>query len=202
MIINLPGYWSMGRGGKRWSYYRLNSFSHNVPLVGNKNQDPVAKSEILGTQFSDADAAKDGFVQIDLTSCYPGANKVVRTAGLVASRRAALIHDRFELKKTDFVSWGMMTKAKVTIRADGSAILEQNKQRLVIRALQPADAKFVVKSAKQKPPQKDNKGVSRLELEITDAPLSLKIVVLLSPEWKNGGSVKKYNLKELGEFLK
>ena len=37
---NLPGYWSGGRGGKRWSYYRLGSESHNVCMLGGAQQDP------------------------------------------------------------------------------------------------------------------------------------------------------------------
>jgi hypothetical protein len=44
---NLPGYWSKGRGGTRWSYYRLNSKSHSVPLLNGEDQDPMAESHLL-----------------------------------------------------------------------------------------------------------------------------------------------------------
>ena len=41
---NLDGYWTMGVGGKRWTYYRLGSLSHNVPVLGNKNQYELDKT--------------------------------------------------------------------------------------------------------------------------------------------------------------
>ena len=37
---NLPGYWEKGVNGKRWSYLKINSFSHNVPIINNKGQHP------------------------------------------------------------------------------------------------------------------------------------------------------------------
>jgi len=44
-IYNLDGYWTMGVNGKRWTYYRLGSLSHNVPVLGNKNQYELAKAK-------------------------------------------------------------------------------------------------------------------------------------------------------------
>ena len=40
---NLPGYWEGKRGGQRWSYYRLNSASHNVVMLGGKHQDAAGE---------------------------------------------------------------------------------------------------------------------------------------------------------------
>ena len=35
---NLPGYWDRKKGGRRWTYYRMGSLSHNVPIINNQNQ--------------------------------------------------------------------------------------------------------------------------------------------------------------------
>ena len=44
---NLPGYWDRRPGGRRWSYYRLNSHSHRVPLLDDKDQHALAKARIV-----------------------------------------------------------------------------------------------------------------------------------------------------------
>ena len=45
---NLPDYFSGStQTSTRWTYYRLNSFSHNIPVLGNKNQDVNATSSLL-----------------------------------------------------------------------------------------------------------------------------------------------------------
>ena len=53
---NLPGYWEAKRGGQRWSYYRLNSASHNVPMLGGQSQDPLAKSSFTKTEINSGTA--------------------------------------------------------------------------------------------------------------------------------------------------
>jgi hypothetical protein len=67
----LPGYF----GPQRWSYYRLNSHGHNVPLFGNASQVPASANV---TAFSSAPAVKQGFLVdgwgvVDLSRGYAGA---------------------------------------------------------------------------------------------------------------------------------
>ena len=69
----LPGYF----GPRRWSYYRLNSHGHNVPLFGNASQVP-APANI--TAFWGAPVVKqgvlvDGWGVVDLSSAYAGAGQ-------------------------------------------------------------------------------------------------------------------------------
>jgi hypothetical protein len=68
----LPGYF----GPQRWSYYRLNSHGHNVPLFSNASQVPAAANI---TAFSAAPAARggllvDGWGVADLSRGYAGAS--------------------------------------------------------------------------------------------------------------------------------
>ena len=48
---NLPGYWEAKRGGQRWSYYRLNSASHNVCHA--RRREPGPDGEIVLHQDRD-----------------------------------------------------------------------------------------------------------------------------------------------------
>ncbi len=63
---NLPGYWDRKKGGKRWSYYRLNSRSHSIPLLGGEDQNALAKSRVIKFETKKSSA----FVLVDLTSAY------------------------------------------------------------------------------------------------------------------------------------
>jgi hypothetical protein len=64
---NLPDYFSGStQNSVRWTYYRLNSFSHNVPVLGNKNQDISAISAF--TKHSEG--VSEPFAILDYTSAY------------------------------------------------------------------------------------------------------------------------------------
>jgi len=90
---NLSGCWDMKRNGKRWTYYRLNSKSHNVPLLAGKGQDPLAMSKLIKFQSKKSSA----FVLIDLTSAYSDfARKVTRGIAMTLDRDAVLVQDELE----------------------------------------------------------------------------------------------------------
>ncbi|MBL7153384.1 MAG: heparinase II/III family protein [Phycisphaerae bacterium] len=193
---NMPGYWSSGRGGKRWSYYRLNSKSHNIPLLGGEDQDIYAKSSI--TKFQPAQSSP--FAIIDLTSAYQKfAKKTTRGVAMVEGRRAVLVQDEFEIAKPCEVAWGMTTDAKITTGNDGVAVLSLKGKELTARILSPAGAKFTVESAEQKPPEKKNAGVSRLMVRLPDTKGDLRLAILLSPKWKTG-SVGTVEVKPLSRW--
>ena len=46
---------------------------------------------------------------------------------------------------------------------------------------------FLIKAAEQKPPQKRNEGVSRLVIDMEKQTGSVRIAVLFSPQWEEGG---------------
>ncbi|MGD2094054.1 MAG: heparinase II/III family protein [Phycisphaerales bacterium] len=178
---NLPGYWDKKRGGERWKYYRLNSKSHSVPLLGGEDQDPLGKSSVI--KF--VSKKNSGFVLIDLTSAYDKFAKKVTRGVATPERRAVLVQDEFEIEKPCEVIWAMTTDAKIDVRKQGHASLTLKGKELKAQILSPAGAEFTVESAEQKPPQKTNKGVKRLLIRLPDAKGNVRVAVLLSPVWKD-----------------
>jgi len=180
---NMPGYWSGGRNGRRWTYYRLNSLSHNVPLIDRQNQDPLATAALVEVRTG----GEAPYAIMDLTEAYkPKAAATQRGVAMVGQRRAVLIQDEFEIAEPCTITWGMTTEAEISIDSDGSARLRQAGKELIARILAPAGAGFSVESAEQKPPQASNRGVHRLVADIKAGKGHTRIAVLLSPVWPNG----------------
>jgi len=196
---NMPGYWDRKKGGRRWSYYRLNSFSHNIPILGGRDQDALAKSKFIKFESKKS----SGFVLVDLTQAYKDfVKKAARGVAMLENRRAVLVQDEFEIEKPCEVAWGMTTDAKIAVRKGGSAALSLKGKELIARILSPAGAEFVVESAEQKPPEKTNKGVRRLVVRLPQAKDDVQIAVLLSPVWSDGNVVKRTQVKPLSEWGK
>lgn len=180
---NLPGYWDKRAGGKRWQYYRLNSASHNVPMLAGRDQDANGVAKVIGFESRETGAR----VTLDLTGAYgPIARKAVRDVALANNRRAAIIRDRFTLGEPAEVLWGMTTDADISIETDGSAVLTLQGKSLHARVLEPKSVAFAAESAEQSPPQKVNKGVKRLVLRSAAPVGDLTIAVLLAPVWPDG----------------
>lgn len=194
---NLEGYWDKNVGGKRWNYYRLNSKSHNVPLLGGQDQDVHAKSNIFkfeSTNFY-------GFALIDLTSAYSTfAKKATRCVAILENRQVVLVQDEFEIEKLCDITWGMTTDAEISIDKPNTAELSLNGKHLIARILSPADSSFTVESAEQEPPQKTNKGVRRLIVRLPEAHGKVRVAVLLSPVWNNGSQISSIQLKPLADW--
>ncbi len=193
---NLPGYWDSKPGGRRWRYYRLNSRSHNVPLLDGADQDPAAVATFVRFRSD----ASGGRVVIDLTGAYPAATKVTRGVALIAGRRAVLVQDEFQLPRPCKLLWGMTTDAAITLRDDGSAELTLKGKRLLARILSPAGAKFEVASAAQQPPQKPNTGVRRLQVPLAAPKGATTVAILLSPVWPDGPTTDTTPVKPLAKW--
>ncbi len=179
---NLPGYWDKRSGGKRWKYYRLNSLSHSVPLIDGENQAADGKSKILKFQASESQPS----VVIDFSSAYKAAaSKAMRGVRLVCGRKAVLIQDEFKLvgAKPSEITWAMTTDAKIAIKHKTLAELTLDGKRLIATILSPSGAEFAAESAEQKKPEKANRGVSRLLAKVKNAKGSVRITVLLTPQW-------------------
>ena len=133
---NMPGdIGAAEKGGKRWDYYRLNSFSHNVPLLNNQNQDELAKSKFLKCVNG-----PDSRVVVDLSEAYKeNSRRMHRGIQMVDGRRAVLVQDEFEMEKPTDIAWGMTTRADVAVRQGGRvAELSQDGQKLLAIVLSPA----------------------------------------------------------------
>ena len=193
---NMPGYWGGRRGGARWQYYRLNTFSHNVPTLDGKDQDPEGTAEL--TRF-EADGPFP-FAQIDLTDAYSeSADRAVRGVAVIDGRKAVLVQDEFDLKTPCEVAWGITTDASIEIIAGGEAVLTQEGKQLQARILSPSVAEFTAESAEQQPPQKANEGVSRLMVRLKGQQGSVRLTVLLAPVWADGPA-EAPSVKPLAEW--
>lgn len=194
---NLPHYWSYEEGGTRWTYYRLGSSSHNVPMLDNKNQNANAVAKLTRFQSSE----QFSFAEIDLSEAYAAnASKALRGVALVAGRRAVLVQDEIDIDHPCALLWGMTTDATIALEKANTARLSLRGKQLVARVLSPAGASFAVESAEQEPPQKRNKGVSRLVIRLPKSKGKTTISVLLSPVWEDDGPVGEFDIKPLSAW--
>jgi hypothetical protein len=191
---NLPGYWDRKRGGQRWSYYRLNSASHNVPMLGGKDQDPLAKSRFEKIEAS----GTEPLAIVDLTDAYDEfASVVKRGIRVVGGRRAVLVQDEFQMKKPCELAWGMTTDARINIEDKSNAVLEFQGKKLCAYLLSPEEAGFAVEPAEQEAPQRKNTGVRRLVIRLPKGQGDVRIAVLLSPIWEDGAPVQSVDIEPL-----
>jgi hypothetical protein len=127
------------------------------------------------------------FVLVDLTNAYKeSAKKVTRGVRMLRDREAVLVQDEFEIEKPCELVWAMTTDAKIVLEKEWIAKLTLGNKKLIARVLSPYHAPFTVESARQKPPQKTNKGVKRLVVRLPDTKGNVRVAVLLSPVWKEG----------------
>jgi dienelactone hydrolase len=180
---NLPDYWDKERGGKRWSYYRLNSASHNVIMLNGKDQDPLAKSKFSKVEINTAEPT----AAVDLTEAYKElANSAVRSVTMTQGRQAVLVQDDLSVKTPCEVAWGVTTDARIDIEDGSRAVLQFKDKMFIARLLSPRDAKFTVESAEQQPPQNPNKDVRRLMVRLPKAQGDVRVSVLFSPGGRKG----------------
>ena len=178
---DLPDYF----GALRYTYYRLQSVSHNVPLLNGMNQREDATSKFQ----KHAEGVAEPFSILDFTEAYKDfASSVLRGVRVVDSRKAILVQDEFILAKSAAITWGMTTDATITITNTKQAELTLNGQKMTARILSPANAVFSVESAVQAAPQKLNTGVSRLLAKVPATTGSVTVSIILLPQWPAGMS--------------
>lgn len=178
---NLPDYF----GSKRYTYYRLESISHNVPLLKGQNQREDATSRFI----KHGEGIAEPFSILDFTAAYKDfASSALRGMKVVDNRRSILIQDEFMLTKSVVVTWGMTTDAAVQIINPKEATLTLSGQKMTAKILSPDNAVFTVESAQQAKPQKENIGVSRLLAKTPGTTGSVTVSVLLAPQWPGNES--------------
>jgi len=194
---NLPGYWESRRGGRRWSYYRLGSASHNIITLNGQHQDALAKSSVTKAEIN----GPQPVALVELTDAYDDFAKSVRRGmAMVEGRRAVLVQDELDLKTPTEPAWGMTTDADVEIKESRTAVLKLRGRELTARLLSPQNGAFTVESAEQEPPQRRNEGVKRLMVRLPQAGGNTCVAVLLSPRWKDGNVVETVEIKPLANW--
>jgi len=174
---NLPGYWDGSRAtDQRWTYYRLNSLSHNVALLDGRSQNVDAK-----TKF-DTFKSTPGFAcaVVELTSAYLPEAKSVKRGLAMIDRRSVLIQDEFELVKPCEIAWGMTTGAAIVL-AGNRAVLREGEKEMDVAVVSPKGATFSVESAERQPPDHENKGIRRLMIRLAEQQGSVRVVVWMGP---------------------
>lgn len=177
---NLDGYWTMGVNGKRWNYYRLNSLSHNVPLLGTKGQYELAKSRFIQKDLN----SNVPSATVDLTEAYKDfSQKSTRKISLMDNRKNVLVEDNFTLTKTTEVSWGMLTQNSIEILKGGKAILRNStitSRWLEVEVISPKGVEFSEESAIQKAPEKTNVGHTRLMLRLPNQSGNVNVSIKMT----------------------
>lgn len=181
---NLPDYF----GKLRYTYYRLQSASHNVPLLNGQNQREDATSRFV----KHAEGISEPFAILDFTEAYKDfASSAQRGMKVVDSRKSILIQDEFTLARSAEVVWGVTTDATIQIINPKQAELTLGGQKMTAKILSPANASFAVESASQLAPQKLNTGVNRLLAKVPLTTGNVTVSVLLAPQWP--GSTSNYS---------
>jgi hypothetical protein len=186
---NLPAYFSTGRNGTRWTYYRTRAEGHNTlvfnPSTG-PDQDPVAEARV--TKFSSLPSG--AFAIADLTAAYQPANMHSVKRGIALDeRKRVIVHDEMEASGNADVNWYAHTRAAITLTDKGkTALLSMNGKKLVAKILSPADAVFevmdAVPSATSPHPEgiNPNKGISKLHIHMQAVSKTNIIVSFTSPD--------------------
>lgn len=178
---NLPDYF----GKLRYTYYRLQSISHNVPLLNGQNQREDATSKFV----KHAEGIAEPYAILDFTEAYKDfANSAQRGMKMVDSRKSILIQDEFTLAKPAEVVWGVTTDATIQIINPKQAELTLGGQKMTAKILSTSNAVFAVESASQLAPQKLNAGVSRLLAKVPSTTGNVTVSVLLAPQWPGSSS--------------
>jgi hypothetical protein len=137
---DLPGYFDHGadgRSGARWRYYRVATAGHNTLVINGRNQDPRARATILGSSVK----GECKWIVYDLSAVYgKPAGSIRRGAALIG--REVVIEDEVDPCVSSDIVWAMHTSADPVYVAGGAACFRRGRDRLVVRILEPADAKF------------------------------------------------------------
>ncbi len=158
---SLPGYWEVEHGGRRWLYYRLRAEGHNTLVIGDHSQeDQVADAEApvtLDAQPQQVNAT------IDLSKAYEHATSVQRQITLHRPSEGVAcveVRDQITTATPQPVWWFAHTQAAIEISSDGrSAVLKQQRKRLHVDLLQPADAQLMIMPVAPMPGSPDPEGM-------------------------------------------
>lgn len=174
---NLPAYF----GAKRWSYFRLNNFSHNTLTPGTTLQAPKAEAPL--TAFASTPARAHAIA--DLTAAYPGQTKQLLRGVAFLDRARVLVQDEVTaLAANTPLTWRLVTEAKIKIIDAHHAELTQSGKTLRAEILEPAVAVFTTASAQPaNPAEKPNKGTTILAAVLPAVPTAAdaRLVILLTP---------------------
>ena len=109
---DVPGFWDGKVGGKRWTYFRNNNFSHNVIHIDRGLQNANGHA-VLCEERPDA---KQPYAKIDLSQVYSEkAKRAFRKFTLIDDCTMEVEDDVTLLDAKSTVTWQVVTKAQVQV---------------------------------------------------------------------------------------
>lgn len=166
---NMPGYF----GDKRWTYYRLQTRSHNAFLIDQADQPPKGRSQLVAFE----PGAEVSTATMDLSGAYPAARKAVRTIALNRKTPEFRVSDTITLAEKHDIIWGITTAAGIELTAKNQALLKQDGKTIRAVIESPVGAEFSTASCRQEAPQNPNEGFRRLEVRLAGVSGEQQIVV-------------------------
>lgn len=183
---NMPGYFSTGKTGKRWSYYRMRAEGHNTLVLNpgqNADQDPTAATAI--TRFSTL--GKTTFAIADLTPAYAENAKSVQRGIAMIDGNTVVINDELQTPKPATAYWFVHTRANAKLTNGGKkALLTMDNDQIEVEIIAPSKARFTVMPARpldgcpNPEMQNKNEGISKLSIALNKIS-NEKIVVAIHP---------------------
>ncbi len=137
---DLPGYFDHGkdaRSGRRWNYYRSQAAGHNTLTIGGLDQVPNTPASIIGSCV-EGDCK---WAVFDLSATYGKPPGTVRRGAALIGRQV-VIEDEVDPAVCHNVLWAIHTSAEPICLAGSLVRLRLGEDRLVIRILEPAGARF------------------------------------------------------------
>jgi len=170
---NLPDYF----GGKRWTYYRLRTESHNTVLINNQSQDERGRAPVIESDFSDP---LQPYVAIDLKGAYPKLLAAhTRRMWLEQGRRVVLVDSLEAASQPVEALWGMVTDAEVQLRGN-QAVLAKGGRSVTVIVYTPAGAVFeVAPTQPASATENQNRGTRKLVVRLPGKVDRADIVVTL-----------------------
>jgi hypothetical protein len=122
--------WTMSQDSKRWWIYRLNTWSHNVPMIDGCQQRVKGSAKVTEVKRDGAASV----VTLDLSSLYTNATSVVRRGEMSASGRSYTLRDTFAgVRPGGKIRWAMMTRAEPTIEGDKVTLRQGGKTLTLVQ---------------------------------------------------------------------
>lgn len=201
---NMPGYFSTGKNGQRWNYYRMRAEGHNTLVLNpglKADQDPTAATSI--TKFNTN--GNTTFSIADLTPAYAENASSVQRGIAMVDGNTVVINDEIKTSRPASAYWFVHTRATAKVTNSGKkAVLTMDNDMIELEIVAPSKARFTVMPAKpldgcpNPEMQNKNEGISKLAIalnKMTDE----KIVVAIHPvNAKSANATRFY--KALGQW--
>ncbi len=205
---NGEGYWDMGIGGKRWTYWRKRAEAHNTLVIDpSDSEDQYAFAESNITKHKSTQYGV--YAVLDITSAYHGTKSVKRGISLTNNRKDLVICDELDTngKKADVYQF-YVTEQSVSIDPDDSSVAylsDKNGNRLKMEIMSPEIGFWSIMGSDpitvpNNPDGYDNSSFKRLAVRLENAVNPTISVYISSAADKEAH--KPYFLADFDNYLK